>query len=281
LFPGLIVVSIIKKSFARSSGGNAGNAVAVAGKKLNIPVDVFVPRTTLPLMIDKMKRSNANVMIAGNNWNEADAQARLALASTTDAQYIPPFDDPLIWEGHSSIVDELSTQLPSTIIPDAIVVAVGGGGLLRGIQLGIHNHQWKENTRIFAAETEGAASFAASKLAGKLAKLDEIDTIATTLGALQVTPAVLIDMNMTESIVVSDKQAVHACLQYANENQQLVEPSCGASLAILYDQKLREKYLETMPTNNNNKMKHVVFIICGGSAVNLELLSTWKQRFGL
>lgn len=245
--------------------------MAVAGKKLKIPVEVFVPSTTLPMMIDKLKEADATVYVAGKNWNEADQQARLALAAEAQSLYIPPFDHPLIWEGHTSLITELAEQLTSP--PDVIIASVGGGGLLRGIQLGIQSVGWAGQTKILAVETEGAASFAAAKQAGHVVALEKIDTIATTLGALQVTASVLDPTVDTVPVVVTDRQAVSAALKYAQDHRQLVEPSCGASLAVLFDDELRHLHLKDA--------KNIVVVVCGGSAVSLDLLAQWKQRFDL
>lgn len=87
-----------------SSGGNAGHAVAMAGQKLNIPVHVYVPTTTKALMINKIKKTGANVIVGGANWNEADSAARSSMTSNDKALYVPPFDDPLIWDGHTTMV---------------------------------------------------------------------------------------------------------------------------------------------------------------------------------
>lgn len=253
-----------------SSGGNAGHAVAVAGKKLSIPVEAYVPITTPVMMIEKLQAANASVIIEGRNWNEADAKAKEALAREQSSVYIPPFDDPLIWEGNSSIIAELAEDLQQA--PDAIILSVGGGGLLRGVQLGLERRGWS-NTKIIAVETEGAASFAAAKQAGKLVKLDKIDTVATTLGALQVTESVLHSPVTTVSVVATDRDAVSACLRFAEQQRVLVEPSCGVSLSMIYNKEFHDKYLE----NCNS----VVVIVCGGSAVSLDLLGQWKNRFEL
>lgn len=245
--------------------------MAVSGAKLGIPVDVFVPKTTLPMMIDKLRASRANVVVSGDNWNEADAAARSALALTSNAQYIPPFDHPLIWEGNSTLIDELAEQIPAP--PDYIIASVGGGGLLRGVQLGIKNHNWLENTTVIGVETAGAASFAAATAAGKTVRLSKIDTIATTLGALEVTSSVLDPSVKSISEVVTDQLAVEACLRFADEHRVLVEPSCGAALSLFYDNELAQKYLR--PNTN------VAFVVCGGSAVSLELLHFWKVKFSL
>ena len=87
-------------------------------------------------------------------------------------------------------------------------------------------------------ETEGAASFAAAKSAGKPVPLEAITSIATSLGALSVTPGVLTtaDSINTETMVVSDFEAVKAMRRFADEERVLVEPACGAALAGVYEQ---------------------------------------------
>eukprot|EP00596_Hydrurales_sp_CCMP1899_P010362 CAMPEP_0119033666 /NCGR_PEP_ID=MMETSP1177-20130426/719_1 /TAXON_ID=2985 /ORGANISM="Ochromonas sp, Strain CCMP1899" /LENGTH=342 /DNA_ID=CAMNT_0006990585 /DNA_START=159 /DNA_END=1187 /DNA_ORIENTATION=+ len=260
-----------------SSGGNAGMAVATTGEKVGLPVDIYVPKTTLPMMIEKLKQKKANVFVFGENWNEADTFARAALSANPLAGYIPPYDDPLIWEGHSSIVDELKASLGDFGRPHAIVLSVGGGGLLAGIQRGLDRVGWND-VRVIAVETEGAASFAAAKTAGEIVKLDKISTIASSLGALSVTTAVL-DKNsnavsLTESLIVSDAEAVDACLKFADEQRALVEPACGAALAAVYSTRHRETLLA-----DKEGIYRVVVIVCGGSVVSLDLLQSWKEKF--
>ena len=260
-----------------SSGGNAGLSVATIGEKIGLPVDVFVPITTLPMMIDKLKQRSANVFVGGENWNAADIFARNALASDTGARYIPPYDDPLIWEGHSTIVDELKASFGESDRPDMIVLSVGGGGLLAGIQRGLDRVGWND-VRIVAVETEGAASFAAAHAAGKVVKLDKISTVASSLGALSVTPAVL-DQNsraalLTQSLVVTDTEAVSACLQFASEQRFLIEPACGAGLSAIYSSRCRD-----ILTADTKKGANVVVIVCGGSVVSLDLLHMWREKY--
>ncbi len=255
-----------------SSGGNAGYSVALAGFKIGVSVDVFVPSTTLPLMINKMRSVDANVVIAGNNWNEADAQARIVLAKNSNARYIPPFDDPLIWEGHRAIVKEMFEELGMAGMPSTIVLSVGGGGLLRGVQLELEALGLANRTRIIAVETEGAASFAAAKTAGKVVRLEKISTIASTLGALAVIPSVLVSPIRTDSLIVSDSDAVNACLKFAEHQRILVEPACGAALAVAYD----AKFSHLLERNET-----VAVIVCGGSAVDVDLLLGWKKQFSL
>lgn len=263
-----------------SSGGNAGLSVATIGEKVGLPVDVYVPITTLPMMIEKLRLRKANLFVGGENWNAADLIARDALSKNPSSKYIPPYDDSMIWDGHSTIIDELASTLTESERPDTIILSVGGGGLLAGIQQGLDRHGW-DQTRIIAVETEGAASFAAAKSAGKVVKLDKISTVASSLGALSVTSAVIRSSSRaaqrTESLIVTDSEAVSACLAFADEQRALVEPACGACLAVIYSARCNDLLQSNRTTNKVGD--NVVVIVCGGSVVSLELLQFWKQKY--
>lgn len=137
-------------------GGNAGHSAALCGRVLGLPVRVIVPTTTKPLMLDKIRAQGAEVevrnqqspfclsstspldaqrrhskQVHGDNWNAADALARQLVAQDPSAAYIPPYDHPLLWEGHSTLVDELAAEMGER--PAAIVASVGGGGLVCGV----------------------------------------------------------------------------------------------------------------------------------------------------
>lgn len=100
--------------------------------------------------------------------------------------------------------------------------------------------------------------------------IDKIETIASTLGALAVTTAVLDNRGIdVQSHLMSDSDAVRACLRFLDEQRILVEPACGAALAAVYDREnARISYAE-----------RVCVIVCGGSAVSLDLLQGWRDRF--
>lgn len=193
-----------------SSGGNAGLSVATIGQKMGLPVNVYIPITTMPLMIDKIKDTGANVIVGGKNWNEADEQAKIELSSNNEALYVPPFDHPLIWEGNESIIDEIKASIgdDETLIPDAIVLSTGGGGMLCGVLQGIERVGWRNKVKVIVVETTGTASYSAAKAAGSIVKLHKIDSIATSLGALAVSHQCLNTNVTTKSAVVTDKEAV-------------------------------------------------------------------------
>lgn len=253
--------------FISSSGGNAGLAVAYASQVLNIPATVIVPETTPAIMVKKLEAEKALVIVEGENWDAADAKAR-ELASQEGYAYIPPFDNPIIWQGYMPIIEELKEQ---TIKPDAIVVSVGGGGLYSGLVQGLHAKGW-EDVVMITAETIGAASLATAVKEKKRIRLESINTIATTLGAKQICQRAFdwTQKHPTYPQTVTDKEAVSACLNFANDHRFLVEPACGAALAVVYEKR------EILQQYNN-----VVVILCGGSGVNLPLLEKWKKEFGL
>ena len=247
--------------FVAASGGNAGLATAYAGRRLNKPVTVVVPTTTKPIAKELIEREGAKVIVSGDNFL---ASHDFAIKLCDDKKrYIHPFDDPLIWHGHASLVDEI---LMDGIIPDLIIVSVGGGGLLLGIDQGLKRHNLNK-TSILAVETEGADSFNRSILANELIELSNITSIATSLGAKKVSKALyeLKDNENLISHVVSDKSAVNAVDRFLNDHRQLVEPACGASLAPVYEK-----------LDNLNQFKEIVVVVCGGVGFTLEDLNEFN-----
>ena len=146
--------------FISSSGGNAGIAVAYAGRHLSVPVIVVVPETTTDRAKALIQQEGAEVVVHGSSWHEANALA-LSMVKESDA-FLHPFDDPLIWQGHASLVDEV---VRSGVKPDVVVLSVGGGGLLSGVVEGLQRNGWID-VPVIAVETEGADSLAQSVRAG-------------------------------------------------------------------------------------------------------------------
>lgn len=253
-----------KARLISSSGGNAGYAAAYSGRQLGIPVTVVVPNTTSKTAIQRMHDESAEVIVQGDVWNEADDYARNLVAQGNYA-YIHPFDDPTIWTGHATMMDEITQQMPK---PDAVVVAVGGGGLMAGILEGMHRHNWQD-VPVLAVETEGAASFSASYQAKEHVRIDKITSIAKTLGALQVTSKLVdwIDKHPIIPVTVTDKSAVDACLSFADDCRAIVEPACGAALSLVYDQ---ADYLKNYDS--------VLMIVCGGAGATVQQLLKWQEE---
>jgi L-serine/L-threonine ammonia-lyase len=351
----LILQLVQKKGILRivsSSGGNAGLAAACMAQRLHLSCTVVVPTTTKAFVIDKLSTLyGATVQVVGENWNQADDYVRSLVAADATGQtaYIPPYDHEWLWTGHSTVVDEIEAQLtelqmasaattqspnvdallPSNPATATIVVSVGGGGLLCGVLEGLerrqrqHHHQQQQpstwtHCRVVAAETAGASCFGQSWAHRGVVTLTAIDSIATSLGALSVTPVGFERAQRyhgrffgsdgsgsggtVSSAVCTDAEAVDACvkvqilslhhypsgplcsyltsvlpffslLQLARDHRLLVEPACGAALAVLYSDRLRQDLQLQGGTDNNGP---IVVLVCGGSGVNLDLLQQWQ-----
>lgn len=248
-----------------SSGGNAGLAVAYAGRRLGVPVTVVVPRSTTAWARERIAAEGAAVVEHGAAWAEAHAYALESMSEGT--AYVHPFDDPEVWEGHTPIVTEAAAQWREAQPPGAVVVAVGGGGLLCGVALGMQRVGWGE-VPILAVETSGAASLAAAMAAGELVRLAKIETLATTLGAATVAAEALAwtRRRPVRSWEVSDRAAVVACERFLDDHRVLVEPACGAGLAAVYD--------AAAPLQG---ARSLLVIVCGGAGVSLALLRAWAE----
>ncbi len=251
------------RRFISSSGGNAGIAVAFAGRKLGVPVVVVVPATTSETARAKILQEDAEIIVHGTTWDEANALAS-SMIGESDA-FLHPFDDPLIWQGHSTMVDEI---VRAGVRPAVIVLSVGGGGLLSGVAQGLHRHGWTD-VPIVAVETIGADSLARSLKAGRRIKLERITSIATTLGALQVCEQAFAwsQRHPLRSVVVSDLSAVSACRRFVADHRIVTEPACGASLAAVYEGAPEIADFES-----------ALVIVCGGAGVSIEQLQRWSDE---
>ncbi|PNA03419.1 MULTISPECIES: pyridoxal-phosphate dependent enzyme [unclassified Pseudomonas] len=252
-----------KRKVVCPSGGNAGLATAVAAVSLGLQACIVVPHTTPEATRARIRRTGAEVIVHGKVWDEANQRAR-ELASAADTEYVPAFDHPVLWEGHSTMVDEILDDCPQV---DTVVTSVGGGGLLAGILTGLLRHD-RRDCRIVTCETAGAASFAAAVQAGHPVRLSRIDSVATSLGAAQVAawPVEHIGEFDHECLVLSDDDAIMGVVRYASDLRQLVEPACGVSLAVAY---------LDHPTLAG--AHDVVVIVCGGVSISAQLVAGWAR----
>ncbi|HUF38663.1 MAG TPA: pyridoxal-phosphate dependent enzyme [Anaerolineales bacterium] len=247
-----------------SSGGNAGLAVAYAGRVLGLDVTIVVPERTGDRARALIAREGARLVVHGDAWDDAHDHA-VRLAEETGSAYIHPFDDPEVWRGHSAIIREVRD---AGLEPGLIVVSVGGGGLLSGLLLGMDEAGWGD-VPVLTVETEGADSFAQAMAAGELVTLPGITSIATTLGAQTVCRQALDSArrHRVTPLVVSDRQALDACIAFAEDHRVLVEPACGAALAAGYE--------ALGPVTAHEP---VLFIVCGGAAVTPGMLGEWGKE---
>ncbi|XP_062873607.1 L-serine dehydratase/L-threonine deaminase-like [Trichomycterus rosablanca] len=263
--------------FVCCSGGNAGMAAAYSGRKLGVPATIVVPTATPSGTVQRLKDEGADVLVHGKTLNESIEFGRQLVSNNPDWVFISPFDDPLIWEGHTSLVKELEFQLDEK--PGAVVLSVGGGGLLNGVVEGLRRAGW-EDVPVIAMETEGAHSLNAAVRAGELVTLPCITSVATTLGLAQVSSQTmkLVAEHPVHSEVVTDQEAVRAAEHFIDDEKILVEPACGAALAGIYCNVINRLQEEKkLP----EKLGPVVVVVCGGNNISLEQLQRLKKQLGM
>ncbi|XP_048732850.2 L-serine dehydratase/L-threonine deaminase-like [Ostrea edulis] len=263
------------KKIVCASGGNGGLAAAYAARCLHIPSTIVLPTTTPEFVAEKLRDQEATVVVHGSVWDEANQHA-LKLTNDPDCVYVHPFDHPDVWEGHETMIVEAQEQLPSP--PDVVVASVGGGGLLCGVIQGMQKVGWG-HIPVVAMETVGADCLNVSLREDKITTIPAITSIAKCLGAL--TPCTQVFSLCKKYKVISqlctDKQAVEACLKYADDHRQLVEPACGASLAAVYSGILND--LQTQ--GKLGQVRSALIVVCGGSGVTLDALYKWKNEYEL
>ncbi|TEA78899.1 pyridoxal-phosphate dependent enzyme [Allopusillimonas ginsengisoli] len=251
-----------KTRFVSSSGGNAGIAVAYAGRKLGLPVVVVVPESTSERACALIREQQATLVVQGATWAEANTHA-LSLLNDSDA-FIHPFDDPLLWQGHASIIDEVAAE---AMRPDAIVLSVGGGGLFAGVMEGLQRNGWADMP-VITVETDGTASLARAVEQRDRVTLPTITGVATSLGAKQVCEQAF-SLAMSHPVspaVVTDRQAVQACRRFIDDHRVLIEPACGASLALVYE-----------ASHLLNDYENILVIVCGGVTASVEQVMSWTE----
>ncbi len=148
-----------------------------------------------------------------------------------------------------------------------------------GVLEGLHRVGWS-HVPVLAMETQGTNSLNAAVKAGHPVTLtSEIKSIAKSLGARTIMEEALDWTKRHEIIseVVSDKDAVSACLGFADDQKSLVEPACGAALAACYGDTITDLY----ESGRIKELDTVVVVVCGGIAVTLENLEMWRKQFDL
>src|SRR5574343_1537720 len=132
-----------------ASAGNHAQGVALSAQKLGCRAVIVMPTTTPQIKIDAVARRGAEVVLAGDTYDEASAHARL-LEKREQLTYVHPFDDPEVIAGQGTIGMEILRQHPDNI--HAIFCCVGGGGLLAGVAAYVK--RLRPEIRIIGVETD-------------------------------------------------------------------------------------------------------------------------------
>ena len=122
-----------KRGVIAASAGNHAQALAYQGRLLGIPATVVMPKFAPLIKIGNCQKLGATVVLEGKDFAEAKAQAH-ALGEARGLAYIDGYDHPAIIAGQGTMGLEILEQVPDL---DAVVIPVGGGGLLAGVSLAI------------------------------------------------------------------------------------------------------------------------------------------------
>jgi threonine dehydratase len=192
----------VGRGVVTASGGNHGLAVAYAGWVAGVPAAIYLPETAAPDKIAKLERWGAKVTITGSRWDESNEAARRH-AEREGLAYIHPFADPAVVAGQGTLGDELLDDMPDA---DAVVVAIGGGGLVSGVAAALAAR--KPGIRVIGVEPTGAPTLHDSLAAGAIVTLPEITTEAGTLAAGRTDPLNfdLVRRHVETIVLVSDDE---------------------------------------------------------------------------
>lgn len=214
-----------------ASGGNHGAAVAYAAREFGHQAHIFVPTTANPSKVDRLVGLDAHIHSIGATYGDAKDAADTYLA-THNATSIEAFDDPIVMAGAGTCGREfdLDSRLSDGTQLDAMLLAVGGGGLAGGAAA------WcGDRIQIIGCETVGTASFAAALEAGHPVDVPISGVAADHLGARRIgdVPWRALSEGGAKSVVVTDADVIAAQARLWRLLRVIVEPGVAAPFAAL------------------------------------------------
>ncbi len=230
-----------------ASAGNHAQGVAYAARKYGVPATIVMPTTTPLIKVERTKEQGAEVVLAGDVYDEAYEHA-LKLAEERSLTFIHPFNDPILAAGQGSIAMEIVQELP---LVDIILVPIGGGGLATGVST--LAKMLNPRISVIGVEPAGAACMKASLEAGHVVKLPSVNTIADGTAVLEPGDQIFpyIQENIDDIITVEDDELIVAFLDMVESHKMIVENSGLLTVAAL-------KHLDV-------KDKKIVSILSGGN----------------
>ena len=212
-----------------ASAGNHAQGVAYAAQRYGCKATIVMPTTTPLIKVERTKALGAEVVLAGNVYDEAYAKA-IELADERGLTFIHPFNDLGVATGQGTIAMEIFQELP---LVDCILVPIGGGGLATGVST--LAKLLNPHIRVIGVEPAGAACMKASLEAGHVVKLPHVNTIAD--GTAVEEPGDLIfpyiQQNLDGIITVEDEELIVAFLDTVENHKMIVENSGLLTVAAL------------------------------------------------
>ena len=218
-----------KRGVIAASAGNHALGLAWHGHLLGIPVTVVMPRFAPLVKVSRCRQFGATVVLHGDSFEQARTEAQ-RLTEECGLHYVHPYDDPSVIAGQGTLAFEVLEQVPDA---EAIVVPVGGGGLLAGIATVLK--ALKPDLQIIGVEPANAACFAAGFEAGKPVRISTKFTLADGLAVAEAGHQTLaIGRALVDRLVTVDEEALAlAILRFAELDKCVVEGAGAAGLAAI------------------------------------------------
>ena len=235
------------RGLVTASAGNHAQGVAYAAQAAGVKATIVMPTTTPLVKVNNTKDYGAEVILHGEVFDDA-AELAAKLAEEKGLTYVHPFNDPVLATGQGTIAYEIFQDLPDV---DAILVPVGGGGLITGIST--LTKQLNPSVEVIGVEPTGAASMKASLEAGHVVTLPTASTIAD--GVAVKTPGdkvfPYVQKYVDRILALEDGELVEAFLDIMERHKMVVENAGLLTVAAL-------RHLDF-------KGKNVVCVLSGGN----------------
>lgn len=212
------------------SAGNHAQGVAAAARHMGLTAMIVMPQTTPSIKVDAVRHLGAEVVLAGESFDEAHAHCD-RLVEETGRVFISPFDDPLVIAGQGTIGTEILRHRLGGV--SAIFVPVGGGGLIAGI--GAYVKAIRPDVRIVGVEPVDADAMKRSLDAGRRIVLDQVGLFADGVAVREVGihTFALAQEVVDEIILVTNDEICAAIKDVFDETRSILEPAGALSVAGL------------------------------------------------
>lgn len=247
-----------------ASAGNHAQGLAMAAQRMGVAATIVMPRTTPRIKVDAVRSRGAHVVLHGDSFDEAAAQAQ-KLVEQKGLTFVHPFDDPDVIAGQGTVGMEIVRQHEEPL--DAVFVPVGGGGLLAGMAAYI-SYVWP-TTKIIGVEPEDAACLKAALERGRRVTLPEVGLFADGCAVAQVgreTFRVIRD-TVHEVITASTDEICAAIKDIFEDTRGIAEPAGALALAGL------KKYVEREGVEGQQ-----LLAVLSGANTNFDRLRYISER---
>ena len=247
-----------------ASAGNHAQGVALSAKHLGMRAVIVMPKTTPDIKVEAVRALDAEVVLAGDHYSEAQQQCD-RLAEETGLTFVHPFDDPLVIAGQGTIADEIVRQHPRDLT--AIFVPVGGGGLLAGI--GAYMKSVMPEVRVIGVEPIDSDAMNRALKAGHPVNLENPGLFADGVAVRQVGRHTFpIVQSTTEEIVLVNNDEICAAIKdIFDDTRTIVEPAGALAVAGL------KSYVERAGIRD----RHLVALLSGAN-MNFDRLRFVAER---